>query len=81
MDQLYIEKWLRTYDFTIDLILEACRKTMERLHKPNFAYTDQILKSWTEHKVHTLADVEKLDQAHQKKGKKKKATPDTRPFK
>ena len=75
----YIEKWLRTYDFTIDLILEACRKTMERLHKPNFAYTDQILKSWTEHKVHTLADVEKLDQAHQKKGKKKKATPDTRP--
>ena len=27
----YIEKWLDTYDFTLELVLEACRRTMERL--------------------------------------------------
>ena len=52
----YIEKWLGTYDFTLDLVLEACRRTMDRLHKPNFDYADKILQSWSEKKVHTLAD-------------------------
>lgn len=51
----YIEKWLGTYDFTLDLVLEACRRTMDRLHKPNFDYADKILQSWSEKKVHTLA--------------------------
>ncbi|MEI3189356.1 MAG: hypothetical protein V8S38_06695 [Lachnospiraceae bacterium] len=32
----YIEKWLDTYDFTLELVLEACRRTMERLHKTKF---------------------------------------------
>lgn len=62
----YIEKWLRAYDFTLDLVLEACRRTMERLHKPNFEYADRILQSWREKKVHTMADVEALDQEHKK---------------
>ena len=68
----YIEKWLGTYDFTLDLVLEACRRTMDRLHKPNFDYADKILQSWSEKKVHTLADVERLDQEHQKKNSTRK---------
>lgn len=68
----YIEKWLGTYDFTLDLVLEACRRTMDRLHKPNFDYADKILKSWSEKKVHTLADVERLDQEHQRKNSSRK---------
>lgn len=63
----YIEKWLQTYDFTLDLILEACHRTMDRLHKPNFEYADRILMNWRENKVHTIEDVKTLDQAHQKK--------------
>lgn len=63
----YIEKWLNTYDFTLDLILEACHRTMDRLHKPNFEYADRILKSWRENRVHTMADIQALDQAHQKR--------------
>lgn len=68
----YIEKWLHTYDFTLDLILEACRRTMDRLHKPNFEYADRILKSWQENRVHTMADVQALDQAHQKRSAQRK---------
>lgn len=68
----YIEKWLRDYDFTLDLILEACHRTMDRLHKPNFEYADRILKSWKDNRVRTLADIQVLDQAHQKKASQKK---------
>ena len=63
----YIEKWLNTYDFTLDLVLEACRRTMERLHKPNFEYADRILTRWSDQKVHNMNDVLALDQEHQKK--------------
>lgn len=63
----FMEKWLKTYDFTLDLVLEACKRTMERLHKPSFEYADQILKSWNKHKVHNIEDVKKLDQTHQKR--------------
>ena len=63
----YIEKWLNTYDFTLDLVLEACKRTMERLHKPNFEYADRILTRWSDQKVHNMNDVLALDQEHQKK--------------
>lgn len=74
----YIEKWLNTYDFTLDLVLEACRRTMERLHKPNFEYADRILQSWSGKKVHTLEDVKALDAEHQKRSAQKRPSPGAR---
>lgn len=53
--------------FTLDLVLEACKRTMERLHKPNFEYADRILTRWSDQKVHNMNDVLALDQEHQKK--------------
>lgn len=67
----YINKWLKEYDFTLEIVLEACKRTMERLHKPNFEYADRILKSWTEKKVHTLQDIRSLDQEHQKRSSRR----------
>ena len=67
----YMEKWLTSYDFTLELVLEACRRTMERLHKPSFEYADQILKSWNKQKVHNIEDIKKLDQSHQKRVSKR----------
>ena len=75
----YIEKWLRSYDFTLDLVLEACSRTMNQLHKPNFAYADRILQSWTEKNVHTLADVQALDAEHIKRSAKKSPAAKTKP--
>ncbi|MBR5510151.1 MAG: DnaD domain protein [Lachnospiraceae bacterium] len=74
----YIEKWLRKYDFTLDLILEACHRTMDKLHKPNFEYADRILKKWQENKVRTMADVQTLDLAHQKRTAQKKPAANAR---
>lgn len=67
----FMEKWLTSYDFTLELVLEACRRTMERLHKPSFEYADQILKSWSKQKVHNIEDIKKLDQTHQKRASKR----------
>lgn len=74
----YIEKWLHSYDFTLDLILEACKRTMERLHKPNFEYADRILQRWSDKKVHTLTDVKALDMEHQKKSTQKRPASNAR---
>ena len=71
----YIEKWLNTYDFTLDLVLEACRRTMERLHKPNFEYADRIMQRWSDQHVHNMADVAALDQEHQKKSSRRTPAP------
>lgn len=74
----YINKWLDTYDFTLELVLEACKRTMERLHKPNFEYADRILQSWADKKVHTLEDIKALDKEHQKRSTQKRNTSNAR---
>lgn len=63
----FIDKWIQEYQFSLELILEACKRTMERLHKPSFEYTNKILTDWRKHKVHSLNDIQRLDLEHQKK--------------
>ena len=57
----YIKKWNEEYGFTLDIILEACNRTMNTIHQPNFEYTDTILKNWRSKNVHYLKDIEALD--------------------
>ena len=77
-EMAYIDKWLDSYDFTLDLVLEACRRTMQRHHKPIFEYADKILQKWADKKVHTIEDVKKLDLEHQKKQKRSSPAPAAR---
>ncbi len=72
----YTDRWLETYD--LELILEACRRTMDALHKPSFQYADRILQKWSEQNVHTLKDVQALDQRHQQKSVRKKSISNAR---
>lgn len=59
----YIRKWHEEYAFSLEIILEACDRTMNMIHQPNFEYTDSILKNWYKKNVHTLEDVSVLDTA------------------
>ena len=59
----YIRKWYEEYAFSLEIILEACDRTMNMIHQPNFEYTDSILKNWYKKNVHTLEDVSVLDAA------------------
>ena len=68
----YIRKWNEEYGFTLDIILEACNRTMSTIHQPSFHYTDSILKGWLEKKVHNLKDIAALDADYLKEKERKK---------
>lgn len=71
----YIRKWNEKYGFALDIILEACNRTMNTIHQPNFEYTDTILKNWLGKNVHYLKDIEALDADYlREKERKKKRT-------
>ena len=67
----YIDRWMKEYGFTIEIILEACNRTMMQIHKPNFVYIEGILKSWKASGVHHLSDVDKLTAKHQNRSSAK----------
>ncbi len=68
----YIRKWNEEYCFTLDIILEACNRTMNTIHQPNFEYTDTILKNWFEKNVHHRKDIDTLDADYQKEKERRK---------
>ncbi|MDO5538942.1 MAG: DnaD domain protein [Eubacteriales bacterium] len=57
----WMSKWLDQMAFSLEIVLEACQRTIMRTHKPSFEYADSILKSWKKKNVKTLSDIEKLD--------------------
>lgn len=61
-----IQKWTGSYALSMDIIKEACRRTIQATGKPSFEYADTILGNWHKQDVHTLNDILKLDAAHQK---------------
>ena len=65
----YIEKWRTEYGFSQDVIAAACERTIQTIHQPKFEYIDSILSNWKKNRVVSLDDIQKLDEAHQKKKK------------
>lgn len=59
----YITKWTDQYGFSVELIVEACKRTMQNTHQPSFEYTDSILKNWKTKKVSSLEEIAALDAA------------------
>ena len=68
----YIRRWNDEYGLALELILEACDRTMNAIHQPSFEYTESILKKWMEKGVHNLKDVQALDEAYLKEKENKK---------
>lgn len=50
----------------MDIVLDACNRTMNAIHQPSFEYADSILTKWKEKGIRTLSDVKLLDGEHQK---------------
>lgn len=74
----YVNRWMKEYGFTIDVILEACSRTIMQIHAPKFEYVDGILKSWRASGVRHLSDVERLTKEH-KERQSEKPTKDQQP--
>lgn len=65
----FVKKWTKNYAFSMQVIEEACRRTISSIHQPSFEYTDQILSSWFKKKVHSLDDIKQLDIAYERSKK------------
>ncbi len=68
----YMDRWLNEYGFTIEIVLEACCRTIRQTHQPNFQYADKILEQWHSQGVRHLSDVKRLDEKHSAKAAEKK---------
>lgn len=51
-----MDKWMKEYNMSLDLIFEACNKTLA-IDKPNFKYIDKVLSDWHNKKYTTVEDV------------------------
>lgn len=63
----YMNLWLNQYGFTLEIISEACNRTVLATGKASFSYADSILESWFKKGVHHLSDIDALDQSFQQK--------------
>lgn len=64
VEQQYINKWLNKYKLSIDIVVEACNRTILQTQKPDFKYADKILENWWKKGVSKLTDIKKLDEEY-----------------
>ena len=62
-----INTWTRDYGFAMELIQEACSRTVLQTGQPSFPYADKILQRWKDKNIRTLGDVRLQDAQHQKR--------------
>lgn len=60
----YMRRWLEDYHFTVDVISEACQRTIAKTGNVSFPYAESILKNWKEHGILAKRDIAALDEAH-----------------
>jgi DnaD/phage-associated family protein len=63
----YINKWTKEYGFLLDVIQEACDKTVMTTDTHRFAYADGILTKWYQAGVHHKADIPVADSSYKRR--------------
>lgn len=83
IEKKYVDHWQNDWNMDLSVILEACNRTVLKLHHADFKYTEGILSHWNEQNVHTLQGVEQSDlhyaQTKEQKDKKKSSTSGKQP--
>lgn len=62
----FITRWIMKFSMPLELIIEACNRTLMKLNKPDFKYADRILDNWASKNVKTLEDVKRMDETYAK---------------
>ena len=58
----YVRKWTESFHYGMDIIGQACQRTILAINKPNFKYANSILKGWHDEGVTTLGDIALSDE-------------------
>lgn len=67
VEKQYISRWMDEWHMDLSVVLDACSRTMLKLQKADFKYTDGILDNWHKKNIHTLQDVGKEDEIYAQK--------------
>ncbi len=73
----YINKWTKDYGFMLDVIQEACDKTVMTTDTHRFAYADGILNKWYQAGVRKKEDIMKADKAFADAAYQRSSSPKT----
>lgn len=60
----FIDIWFNKYCFTKEIVIEACNRTIQATHAPNFKYADKVLSEWKKAGVKSLSDIDALDKKY-----------------
>lgn len=63
----YINRWLKEYDFSSDIISEACERTVMATDSHRFEYAEGILSNWKKENVRQKSDIQRIDDLYQKR--------------
>ena len=66
IEKQFVERWQKEWMIDLSVIIEACNRTMLKIQKADFKYTDGILDNWHKSGIKTLLDVEKADEIYAK---------------
>lgn len=59
----YMDKWFHGFGFSVDIVVEACNRTLLNTQKADFKYTDRILDNWYKNNIKTMDDIHKADKS------------------
>ncbi len=63
----YVRRWTERYGYGMDIIGEACKRTVLATGKPSIRYANSILKGWHDQKVEKPEDIIAADEEFHKK--------------
>ncbi len=58
----YVRRWTESYGYGMDIIREACNRTVLATGKPSIRYANGIIKGWHDAKVTKPEDIAALDE-------------------
>ncbi len=73
IEKQFVDRWQNEWELDLSVILDACNRTMLKLQKADFKYTEGILDNWHKANVHTIQDVEKIDEVFAQRKAEKQA--------
>ena len=62
----FVRRWTKEYGFTMDIVFDACERTVLNTDKNRFAYAESILSDWYKAGVHNMKDIQIQDERYQK---------------
>lgn len=74
-----MKKWLEVYNFSMDIIREACSRTVMNTPKPSLKYADGILTNWFDQGINNMDEIRRQDEEHIRRKNEKNAGRQSKP--